>query len=70
VPSFGEFVIPALMGGSKKLFVGSLISHYFLTANDVQSGAAFTCVSGAFLLFAALMLNRYFGKKAGIIRGH
>lgn len=70
VPSFGEFVIPALMGGSKKMFVGSLISHYFLTANDVQSGAAFTCLSGGILLLIAVILNWYFGKKAGIARGH
>ena len=30
VPAFGEFVIPAILGGGKQLYVGSLISHYFL----------------------------------------
>lgn len=69
VPSFGEFVIPVLMGGSKYMFVGSLISHYFLNTHDPYHGAAFTCLSGAVLIFVAVVCNWYFSKKAGIIRG-
>jgi len=69
VPSFGEFIIPVLMGGSKNIFVGSLISHYFTTAYNSSQGAAFTLLSGSMLLMSALMINRYFNKKAGIFRG-
>jgi spermidine/putrescine transport system permease protein len=69
VPSFGEFVIPALVGGSKTLFVGSLISHYFLVAQDAHTGAAFTILSGSILLCVALILNWYFGRKAGLSKG-
>jgi len=29
IAAFGEFVIPALLGGAKQFFVGSLISHYY-----------------------------------------
>lgn len=50
VPAFGEFAIPALIGGSKKLFVGSLMSHYFLTMHDLSRGAAFTIISLTILL--------------------
>ena len=57
VPAFGEFVIPAIVGGAHHLFVGSLISHYFLVARDSQLGAAFTMVSGFVLLVCALLFN-------------
>jgi spermidine/putrescine transport system permease protein len=57
VPAFGEFVIPAIIGGAHHLFVGSLISHYFLVARDSQLGAAFTIVSGFVLLTCALLFN-------------
>lgn len=69
VPSFGEFVIPVLMGGSKHIFVGSLVSHYFTTAYNTSQGAAFTVLSGVVLLLCALAINRFFTKKAGILRG-
>ncbi len=50
IPAFGEFVIPALIGGSKYMLVGSLISYYFLAARNNHAGAAFTCLSGVVLL--------------------
>lgn len=58
VPAFGEFVIPVLMGGGKKMFVGSLISYYFLSALDTQAGAVYTVVSVLVLLMASLILNK------------
>ena len=57
VPAFGEFVIPSIIGGYHHLFVGSLISHYFLVTRDSQLGAAFTIVSGFVLLICALLFN-------------
>ena len=54
VLSFGEFVIPALLGGAKFMFVGSLISYYFLVARDTFLGSAFTCLGAFVLLFFAL----------------
>jgi len=57
IPSFGEFVIPGLAGGDKQMFVGSLISHYFLTAGDEYTGATFTCLGALVLATAALTLR-------------
>lgn len=57
VPAFGEFAIPAIIGGGHHMFVGSLISHYFLVARDNQLGAAFTIMSGFVLLICALLFN-------------
>lgn len=56
VPSFGEFAIPSLLGGAKYMFVGSLISYYFLVARNSSLGAAFTVVSGAVLLVFSLSI--------------
>ncbi len=61
IPAFGEFVIPSLLGGSKNMFVGSLVSYYFLVARNNSAGAAFTCISG-FALVCIIMLL-YGGKR-------
>lgn len=55
VPSFGEFVIPALLGGDKNMYVGSVITHYFLTVRNVPLGSAFTCFS-IFVLISAFAM--------------
>lgn len=74
VPTFGEFAIPALIGGSKMLFVGSLISHYYLVARDSSLGSAFTVLSGIALLVVSLLITYVFtlrkaGKAKGFING-
>jgi ABC-type spermidine/putrescine transport system permease subunit I len=58
VPSFGEFIIPVLMGGSKYLFVGPLISHYILVSHNSHVGAAFMFLSGFILLLFVRVINR------------
>lgn len=56
IPVFGEFVIPALLGGGKQMFVGSLISYYFLTTRNMALGSAFTCLSSIVLLIVAFVI--------------
>jgi spermidine/putrescine transport system permease protein len=46
VITFGEFTIPILMGGGKRLFVGTMVSDYIFMARNMSQGAAFMCVSG------------------------
>jgi spermidine/putrescine transport system permease protein len=60
VPSFGEFVVPTLLGGGKQMYVGSLISHQFLLARNFNVGAAFTCASGLVLIAAAIVWYLFF----------
>jgi spermidine/putrescine transport system permease protein len=50
IPAFGEFVIPSLLGGSKYMLVGTLISYFFLVARNNAYGSAFTCLSGLALV--------------------
>ena len=62
VPSFGEFVVPTLLGGGKQLYVGSLITQYFLAARDIPLGSAFTIMSGLVLMMAVGILYWYFNR--------
>lgn len=57
VPSFGEFVIPMLIGGDKNMYVGTLISHFFFVGQNKYAGSAFTVLSSLVLfLMIALIL--------------
>lgn len=51
VMSFGEFIVPSLLGGEKILFVGPLISQYFLSTPSMSPGSAITVVSSLSLIF-------------------
>jgi len=62
IPSFGEFVIPALLGGGKIMYVGSMISYFFLETKNVFLGSAFTVLSGACLIAIALLIYLVFRK--------
>lgn len=62
VLSYGEFLIPSLVGGGKNLFVGTLISDYFLSIRNFYQGAAFTFVSAVLLglaLFLCYLILKY-----------
>lgn len=68
VPVFGEFAIPSLIGGGRYLFIGSLISHYFLVVRDPGLGAALTIVSGIVLFAAAYTVILFFNRVGGYYR--
>lgn len=57
IPSFGEFVIPALLGGDKLMYIGTTITHYFLAIRDVATGSAFTCAATFIVLLFFVSLN-------------
>lgn len=65
VMTFGEFTIPTLLGGGKKLFVGTLISEYFFTSRSMSQGSAFVCLSGVVLCLSILVINKLFSMIAG-----
>jgi spermidine/putrescine transport system permease protein len=58
VPSFGEFVIPELMGGDKRMFAGSVVSHYILNAHTMVKGAVFVVLFVTLLLVASFICYR------------
>ncbi len=70
VPAFGEFIIPTLMSGGKQLYVGSLITHYFLTTRDFNVGASFTLLSCAVLVIASALIYYVFKRVFGTMGDH
>lgn len=62
VPAFGEFVIPLLVGGDKYMFVGSLISHYFLIGQNKFAGSAFTVLSSCILFVIIFLMSKVIQK--------
>lgn len=62
VPAFGEFVIPGLMGGNKFMYVGSLITYYYLNVRDASVGSACTVISMLILACASLCIYRFFSQ--------
>jgi len=57
IPSFGEFVIPELMGGAKDLFIGNVISLFIMDQLTAPLGVAFTVISILALLGALILLQ-------------
>jgi len=60
IPSFGEFVIPELMGGDRNFFVGNVISLFILGEKTGPVGIAFTVLSTLCLLISLFFINRFF----------
>jgi spermidine/putrescine transport system permease protein len=67
VPSFAEFAIPELLGGDRKMFVGSVVTHYILGGATVAQGAAFTLVSSGVLILSAVLLYWSIKKLARVL---
>lgn len=56
IPAFGEFIIPELMGGDKRYFVGNVVSQYVLGDETGGMGAAFMVLSCVALICAAAFI--------------
>ncbi|KKP25569.1 MAG: Spermidine/putrescine transport system permease protein potB [candidate division TM6 bacterium GW2011_GWE2_31_21] len=56
VPAFGEFAVPALLGGAKKAFWGTVIVDKFLLLREWETGFAFASAGILFLLLFFLFV--------------
>src|SRR5215472_9420315 len=56
IPLTGEYLIPTILGGSKNIFMGSLIANQFLEVHDWPFGAALGVMVMALLL---VLVNIY-----------
>ncbi len=64
VPSLGDYLVPALMGGSKVMMVGNLVAHKFTVAGDIPAGAAFAVVLTAILVLLLYIIIKKGGEDA------
>lgn len=67
VPSLGDYVTPDLMGGSKTMFIGSLIQNQFLVVHDWAFGSAVSTILLVIVGFGIWVYLRY-GENEGISR--
>jgi spermidine/putrescine transport system permease protein len=67
IPAFGEFIIPELMGGDKRYFVGNVVSQYILGSKTGGMGAAFMILSCISLIIATILIYILFKKMAKIL---
>ena len=61
VPALGSFLAPDILGGGKKLMIGSLIQQQFSTARDWPFGAALSVILMALVLVALMWMSRRTG---------
>jgi len=67
VPTVGDYVTPALVGGPSSTMIGSIIQSQFGKANDWPFGAAVSVVAMAVVAVALLLVaaaDRRFGRRA------
>lgn len=67
IPSFGEFIIPELMGGDKRYFVGNVVSQYVLGDETGGMGAAFMVLSCLSLVVTVMLIYLGFRKVSGML---
>ena len=58
IPSIGAFIAPDLLGGGKRLMLGSLIHFQFATARNWPFGAAVSIILLLMVMVALLVYNR------------
>jgi spermidine/putrescine transport system permease protein len=58
IPSLGAYLAPALLGGARYVYVGSLIQSQFAVARDIPFGAALSFGLSALVLLALWLLRR------------
>ncbi len=61
-PALGEFVIPDMLGGSKILMIGNVISDQFLKTRDWPFGSTI-----ALILIVAVLFSGYLFRKSGVM---
>ncbi len=64
IPAFGDYIVPALLGGDKALMIGSLIANQFTETPDWPYGAALTIIMLVFT-GAGLIAFRILTRKLG-----
>jgi len=73
IPCIGAFIAPNLLGGGKKLMLGSLVQFQFASARDWPFGAAISMLLLAAVMVALIFYARAAKKRAmmeGMSHGH
>jgi spermidine/putrescine transport system permease protein len=63
IPLTGEYLIPQILGGGRKLYAGNLIAQEFLEARDWPFGAAIAMVVIGALTVSLVVYAKALGKQ-------
>ena len=69
IPSLGNFIVPAVLGGAKVLMIGNLVEQQFLSARNWPFGATLAMLIMASVLFVLVIYVRQVLKADGAADG-
>jgi spermidine/putrescine transport system permease protein len=64
IPSLGEWLIPALLGGAKVMMVGNLVTLHFITAGNIPAGSSMAAVLTAIIILIVYLFTKLGGEEA------
>jgi len=64
IPTLGDWLVPALLGGSKVMMVGNLVAHQFTVAGNIPAGSSLAIMLAATLFLILYLAIKWGGKEA------
>ncbi len=64
IPSLGDWLVPALLGGAKVQMVGNLIAHKFIQVGDIPGGSTLSIFLGAVVILLLYLFIKLGGEEA------
>ncbi|MCF8070197.1 MAG: ABC transporter permease [Desulfobacterales bacterium] len=64
IPTMGDWLVPALLGGSKVMMVGNLVAQKFTIAGNIPSGSSLAIMLAATLILILYLAIKWGGKEA------
>lgn len=64
IPTLGDWLVPALLGGSKVMMVGNLVAHQFTVAGNIPAGSSLAVMLAAMLFLILYLTIKWGGKEA------
>jgi spermidine/putrescine transport system permease protein len=59
MPAVSTFVIPELLGGGQKMYIGNLIQHEFLQKGDWNLGSAISMIMMVLIFISMWVMNKF-----------
>jgi spermidine/putrescine transport system permease protein len=64
IPTLGDWLVPALLGGSKVMMVGNLVAFQFTVAGNIPAGSSLAIMLAATLILILYLAIKWGGKEA------
>ncbi len=64
IPTLGDWLVPALLGGSKVMMIGNLVAEKFIVTGNIPAGSSLAIMLAATLILILYLAIRWGGKDA------